>query len=66
MSLILKRLSTERESLQVECLATLQVGNDLCKEKLCNLKVDVKKEDYGFQGPVNLVDSQTTVAALLE
>lgn len=42
------------------------MGNDLCQKKLCHLKVDVKKEDYGFQGPVNLVDSQTTVAALLE
>lgn len=42
------------------------MGNDLCKEKLYYLKVDVKKEDYGFQGHVNLVDSQTTVVALLE
>lgn len=56
-------MSKERESLQVECLANLYMGNDLCKEKLYHLKVDVKKEDYGFQGPVNLVDSQTTVAA---
>lgn len=37
----------------------------LCKEKLY-LKVDMKKEDYGFQGLVNLVDSQTTGAVLLE
>lgn len=42
------------------------MGNDLCKDKLYHLKVDVKKEDYGFLGPVNLVDSQTTVAAQLE
>lgn len=59
-------MSKERESLQVESLAALHMGNDLCKEKLYHLKVDVKKENYGFQGPVNLVGSQTTVAVLLE
>lgn len=39
--------------------------NYSCKEKLY-LKVDMKKEDDGFQGLVNLVDSQTTGAVLLE
>lgn len=33
MSLVIERLSKERATLQIDCLANLYMGNDLCKEK---------------------------------
>lgn len=39
------------------------MGHYLHKEKLHHLKVDVKKDNCGFGGPVNLVDSHSIASA---